>query len=79
VIRSHDTPGYTGVAERCAAGSPNPPRGHVNADAVQRREVDDDAPVTHRVARNIVAAPTYGDQKVMPAREIDGVDDIGNP
>ena len=50
----------------------------VDADALHRREVDDDAAVGGREAGDAVAAAAHGDLEVLAARELDRAHDVGD-
>ena len=61
---STSRPGAAALGARRAAG-------RVDAHAGHRREVDDDAAVAGREARDAVAAAADGDGEVLAAREAD--------
>jgi hypothetical protein len=52
--------------------------GGVNPDALHPAQVNHQSPVTHAVARDIMAATAHRHQQTVGAGEVDGVDHIGD-
>jgi hypothetical protein len=48
-------------------------------DALHPRQVDHEAALTHRVARDVVAAATNRHEQIVVTGEIDRADDVGHP
>jgi hypothetical protein len=51
----------------------------INSNAPHLRQVDYEATIAGRITRDIVTAATHRHQKIVRAREIHGVDDVGDP
>jgi hypothetical protein len=53
--------------------------GRIHAHRFHLREVDLQAPLAHRIARDVVAAAAHGQQQVVVAGETHGADDVRGP
>jgi hypothetical protein len=54
-------------------------RRRVDADTAHLRQVDHEATVVDRVAGDVVATRSHGEEQVLVAGEVDRVDDIRRP
>jgi hypothetical protein len=67
----HISPGTTTLnADRTCHG--------IDANALHRREIDDQAIIAHAKTTGIVAATTHGNEYVVIAGEMDRSDDVGD-
>ena len=49
----------------------------IEVHSLHRREIDDEAIVAERLARDVVAAAAHGDEEIVPPRELERVLDVG--
>ena len=67
------------VAPSRASLSSHRLRRGIDVDAAHLRQIDDEAAVVHRVARDVVGATLDREQQLVLTREVDGVDDVCRP